>query len=132
MTITLSYASLLVLGHLALSLRVVSLRRGHRIGIGDGGVPELARAIRAQANSAEYVPLALILLALLEASGRIPPAVLHAWGAILVLARAAHGIGLSRASGLSPGRFWGTLLTFLTLLSAAVAGLWLGLGFLFV
>lgn len=129
LTLSLYYAALLVLVHLALSIRVVTLRRRLRVGIGDGNSPELARVSRAQANFAEYVPLALVLMVLLEASG-CPPAALHTWGAALFVGRVAHGIGLSRASGLSPGRFWGTALTFLVLLTQALAGLWLGLRFL--
>ena len=52
-----------------LSFGVIRLRRHHKVGLGNGGVDDLERAIRAQANFAEYVPIALILMACLELNG---------------------------------------------------------------
>ena len=43
---------------LVLSLLVVRQRRRHKVALGDGGVPELAQAIRAFGNATEYVPAA--------------------------------------------------------------------------
>jgi len=119
------YAALLALVLLALSYNVVRLRRRHQIGIGTGGNEELARAVRAQANFCEYVPLALLLLALIEFSARAPGWSLHLLGFALVVGRVLHGFGLARSSGASKGRVAGTLLTWLVLLSGA--GLALGL-----
>ena len=41
---------------LTLSALVVRQRRRHHVELGDGGVPELERAIRAFGNAAEYAP----------------------------------------------------------------------------
>ena len=40
-------------------------RNRHKIGIGDGGDKALARKIRVHGNFVEYVPLGLLLMALL-------------------------------------------------------------------
>ena len=49
--VTALYAGLLGLMLIFLSWRVVRLRRGEKVGMGDGGNKELARAIRVQAQS---------------------------------------------------------------------------------
>ena len=121
--VTLLFAALHALLLLALLGRVSRLRHGRRIGFGDGGDPELARAIRAHGNFVEHVPFALLLLGLLELCG-LPVAWLWAFGAALFAARLLHAAGLSRSSGASFGRFYGTALTWLVLLAMAVAGFW--------
>lgn len=121
--ITLLVASLHVLLYVALALRVVLHRRAARIGVGTGGDEAMTRKVRVHGNFAEYVPLALLMLALLELSG------IHAWllwafGCALLLGRVLHAIGLGGSSGYSFGRFSGALITFLVLLAMALAGLW--------
>lgn len=121
--ITLLVASLHVLFYLLLSFRVVLRRKANRIGIGTGGNEDLARAVRVHANFGEYVPLALLLLALLELSA-IRPALLWVFGIGLLLARILHAIGLGGSTGVSYGRFGGTALTFVVLLAMAITGIW--------
>ncbi len=118
-TITLLYAGLSALILIGLSLQVVALRRKHQVGIGTGSINTLERAVRAQANFTEYVPLSLLALALLEINGLAGWAV-HAFGAVLVLARLLHALGLNRSAGTSMGRLVGTLLTWLVLLVAGI------------
>ncbi|MCR6685074.1 MAPEG family protein [Pseudoxanthomonas sp.] len=121
--ITLLIVSLHVLLYLLLSLRVVLRRKSSRIGIGTGGDTALALRVRVHANFAEYVPLALLLLALLELSGTVAWFV-WACGLILLLARVLHAIGLGGSAGYSAGRFGGAVLTFAVLLAMAAMGLW--------
>ncbi|MDH5835623.1 MAPEG family protein [Luteimonas kalidii] len=121
--ITLLMASLHVLLYVALALRVVLHRRASRIGVGTGGDGTMALRVRVHGNFAEYVPLALLMLALLELSA-MPAALLWTCGGVLLLARVLHAIGLGGSPGYSFGRFAGTLLTFLVLLAMALAGLW--------
>jgi uncharacterized membrane protein YecN with MAPEG domain len=109
------YAALCALLVFALSLRIALLRKRLRIGIGDGGDAGLARAIRAQANAIEYVPLLLVMLLVAENNGA-GVAFVHACGATLLLARLLHAVGLSGSAGVSFGRFWGILLTWAVLL----------------
>jgi len=119
--ITGSYAALIALLVVALAARVVRLRWRLKVGIGDGGQPVLARAIRAHGNLIENAPLVLLLLLLAELCGALPPAGLHAAGGVIVLGRLLHAVGLSRSAGTSPGRFLGTALTWLALLGLALA-----------
>ena len=124
--ITLLFASLHVLLLLALIAPISRHRHRHRIGLGSGGDPVLARKIRVHANFIEFVPIALLLLGLLELAG-LRANWLWMFGAVLLLARLMHAIGLSRHGGYSFGRFWGTVLTMLVVLGMAGAGLWLSL-----
>ncbi len=122
--ITLLFASLHILLMLVLAIRVVGHRRALKIGIGDGGDTRLARKVRAHANFIEYVPLALLMLALLELGG-LGAMWLWTLGGTLLLARVLHAAGLSRHAGYSFGRFWGTVLTWLALL--AMSGMGVGM-----
>lgn len=121
--ISLFIAALHTLLYLALAVRVVLQRRTKRIGVGSGGDAALALRVRVHANFGEYVPLALVLLALLELCGASSPLV---WtcGLGLLIARVLHAVGLGGSAGYSFGRFAGTLLTFVLLLVMALAGLW--------
>lgn len=121
--VTLLIAALHALLYIVLSLRVVLHRRAARIGIGTGGDEVMARKVRVHANFAEYVPLALLLLALLELSG-LRPALVWTFGVALLLARVLHAVGLGASAGTSRGRFLGALLTFLVLLAMALACVW--------
>lgn len=124
--IALLFASLHVLLMMLLAVRVVVHRRAHKIGLGDGGDKLLSRKMRAHANFIEYVPMALLMLALLELAG-LAATWLWAMGGALLVARMLHGFGLSRHAGYSFGRFWGTLLTWIVLVAMALAGLLLSI-----
>jgi uncharacterized membrane protein YecN with MAPEG domain len=119
MTITPLYAGLLALWYLLSSYRVVQMRGPGMPSLGDGGNESLQRRIRGHANFAEYVPLLLLMLGILEL-GHLPRPWLHALGATLVVARVLHGVALSFTGGWKFGRFWGTLLTFVLLLASGV------------
>lgn len=121
--ITLAVASLHVLLYLVLTMRVVRRRQAAQVGVGSGGDQALALRMRVHGNFAEYVPLALLMLALLELCG-LPAALLWTFGLALLAARTLHAIGLGSSAGYSTGRFGGALLTFVVLLAMALAGLW--------
>ena len=110
LTITALYAGSLALWFLVLSYCVVGRRRAG-ISLGDGDDPGMLRVVRGHANFAEYVPLALIMLAILELSGT-SPLVLHGLGLALLAGRLLHGYALSFTQQFAFGRFWGTLLTY--------------------
>ena len=124
--VTLLFAALHVLLMLALAVPIARHRHAHKVGLGDGGDKLLARRIRVHGNFTEYVPLALLVLALLEACG-LAAAAVWGFGGVLLLGRLLHAAGLSGSGGYSKGRFWGTALTWLSLLLMALAGLWIGL-----
>ena len=124
--ISLLFAGVHALLLLALSAQVSRVRRRVKVGLGDKGDAALARAIRVQGNFIEYVPIALLLLALLELAGA-PRAWLLAGGSALLLGRLLHAWGLSQSSGVSMGRFVGTALTWGMLGASALAALWVGM-----
>lgn len=121
--VTSIYAALATALVLVLALRVVALRHRAGVGLGDGGNPELNQCIRVHANALENLPLALLLLLLLELHG-LPVSWLHGLGATLLVARALHAWGFSRRKGTSFGRFVGTLLTWMLMLAMAAMLLW--------
>jgi uncharacterized protein len=108
------YAGLLALWLLVLSLRVSQLRRVAGVSLSDGGNTPLLRAIRGHGNFAEYVPFALLLLALLELNDT-SPYVLHGLGAALLAGRLLHGYALCFTPRFFFGRFWGIGLTWTVL-----------------
>lgn len=125
MFVTPLYAGLLALWFLVLSWRVIK-RRQSGIYLGDGGDPAMLRVIRGQANFAEYVPLALVMMGMLELT-RFSIYVLHTLGIVLVVARLLHGYALSFTPHSSFGRFWGASLTFAVLAVEAVLCIYQGI-----
>ncbi|WGL16859.1 MAPEG family protein [Microbulbifer bruguierae] len=118
--VTALYAGLCGLLMIALAFRVVGFRRGKKIGIGTGGDKQGEVLVRAHANAAEYVPIALLLLMAAEING-LAPLWLHSLGSTLVFARLLHAIGLiGGKGGYHPGRFVGTALTWLVIIILAV------------
>lgn len=125
--ITLLYAGLLGLIYLGLTIRVIRFRGRHQVGIGDGGHGDLARAIRVHANFGEYVPLLLVLMGLIEATGG-PAWALHAIGIVLVVGRLGHAYGLGGTEGASVGRAVGAGGTMVLLLVCSVWAVLRGVG----
>lgn len=125
MFVTPLYAGLLALWFVLLSARVVNLRRRGII-FGDNGEVDVIRVVRAQANFAEYVPLALLLLGFLEVS-RHSIYLLHALGLVLLVARLLHGAALSFGWQMRNGRIVGAALTFVVLLIEGVLCIYQGL-----
>jgi len=121
-TITGLYAGLLALMFVPLSFRVIRMRYRKRIGIMDGGDREMGRAMRAHGNFTEYVPLALILMALVEINGA-PLYLVHLYGAVLVGGRVLHAFGLSRSSGASRPRVVGMIATFVVIVSTGITAI---------
>ncbi len=102
-----------------LAVNVGRARARLKIGMGDGGHPEMVRAMRGQANFVEYVPLALAQLTLMALIGT-PAWVLHLFGIALTLGRLVHGWHF--VQGDAPGwqRGLGTALTMTALIGASL------------
>ena len=115
------YAGLLGLLLLVLSAQVVLARRRYRVGLGTGAEEGMQQAVRVQANFAEYVPFAVMLLVFAEITGLPGPAV-HGAGILLLASRVLHAVGLAQSPGRSFGRFYGTAGTWLVILALS---LWL-------
>ncbi len=116
------YAALLGLMMLFLAYRVVRLRRSQGVGLGTGGDHAVEHAMRVMANFTEYVPIALILIGLLEMNST-PAWMIHIFGGALLFARLYHLQGFGSKTGTSRGRFVGTLVTWLVIALAALANL---------
>ncbi len=117
MPVTSLFAALLALVLVVLSFRVIGVRRSEGISLGIGGNPALEQRSRSQANFCEYVPLALLLLAMLEAN-QVGAGKLYALGVLLLAARICHPFGIEGAGLMY--RVIGTSVTFLVLLVEAL------------
>ncbi|MFQ1702101.1 MAPEG family protein [Loktanella agnita] len=93
--ITAPYAAIVALLYLILTIRVIAYRRAKRISLGDKDDPAMRQRIRAHANCAEYAPIGIIMLALVELNGGAAWAV-HLLGAMLLLGRIAHAAAFWR------------------------------------
>ncbi|MGL4490050.1 MAG: MAPEG family protein [Rhizobiaceae bacterium] len=123
MYITALYAALLTPLFIYLSVQVIKLRRSEKVGVGDGDNKLIVRAMRVQANFAEYVPFALLLLAFAESLGT-SSWLMHGLGIALLLGRLSHAYGVSRTPEQLKFRVRGMMLTFAVLAIAAIACLY--------
>lgn len=105
-----------------LGLRVSRLRISEKIMVGDGGNQQLIARMRAQLNFAEYAPLVLILIALIELA-RGTQAWLWGVAALFIVGRVLHVFGMD---GWRPGRMIGIAFTMLTMLGLAGYAVYLG------
>ena len=85
-----------------------------------GGNRALERRMRIHANFAEYVPLALLLLAFMEMGGR-PSWLVHAFCIALVLARIGHVVALWQEPENFRLRVLTVSTTFVVMIGAAVS-----------
>jgi hypothetical protein len=121
-SITAAYLGILALLYAVLGLQVSRLRRGNQVLFGDGGNIKLRSAIRAHANFAEYVPLIVLMVAMLEISG-MPAARVHLLMGALLVAPLLHPLGMyvgPRTLQFQICRVGGILLTILVLIASAV------------
>lgn len=121
--VTAFVAAICALLLLATAIDTVRQRLRLKAAFGDHGDAKLISASRSHGNLAEYAPITIILLGLLE-TGRANHMALMVIGAIFLIGRVAHVIGLYTPSepGKAPlGRQVGVAATFGTLL---ILGLW--------
>jgi uncharacterized membrane protein YecN with MAPEG domain len=114
------YASILALLFVALSIRTIRLRQKLQIGVGDGGNELMLRAMRVHSNFAEYVPLCLLLIYIVESSGANPLFV-HLLGVILIIGRFSHAYGVSKQKENYRYRVFGMSMTFTTLIVSSLS-----------
>ena len=92
-SITGGYLAVLALVYAALAINVVRLRRQNLAAFGDAGNPALRSAIRAHGHFAEYVPIIVLMVAMLEMSGMAAWRVHLLMGALLI-SRLLHPFGM--------------------------------------
>lgn len=113
------YGALLGLMFVALSLRTLALRRKLKVAVGDGNNPQLQRATRVHANFAEYVPIALILIYLLESQASVRLWI-HCLCIALLIGRLSHAYGVSQVREDYRYRIFGMILTLGVIISASL------------
>ncbi|EFA82714.1 hypothetical protein PPL_04409 [Heterostelium album PN500] len=141
--VTATFAGILGVVYTALNLNVVKVRFGSRVLIGDGSLEllrevahkkegttvdfkkfnKLMSAVRAHANFIEYVPIQLILAALLELQG-VDKLKLKVLLSVFTLSRLLHTTGITKSNFLGAGRPIGTFTTFGTILISAIANIY--------
>lgn len=114
-----SYVACLILLGLVLTWRVIAVRRGEKIGIGDGGNRELAKRIRVHGNFCETAPFLVAILILLPLLGAREWLV-HVIGLAALTGRILHAIGLGQSAGASFGRLVGMVMTLTALAGGAI------------
>jgi uncharacterized protein len=112
------YAALLATLFFVLSARTGNLRRRLKIAVGDAGNIMLLRAMRVHANFAEYVPICLLIVLMVEMQGA-SSWVVHTLGASLLVGRIFHAYGVSQVRENLMFRVVGMALTVTTLLWSA-------------
>lgn len=105
-----------------LGLRVSRLRISEKILVGDGGNPRMIARMRAHLNFAEYAPLVLILIALIELA-RGTQLWLWVVAALFIVGRVLHAFGMD---GWRQGRMIGIAITMLVMLGLAGYAVFLG------
>lgn len=118
MSITSIYAAVLTLFFVGLTIRTVVLRNKTQTTIGDAGHPDLKRAIRAHGNFAEYVPLALLLIFMVESQGAAVYWV-HGLAACLLIGRVSHAYAVSQIKEPMQFRIFGMAMTLACLIGCA-------------
>jgi len=121
--VTAIYTSLLALLILALAINVTRHRAKLKVGLGDGGNPQMLRMIRLHANAIEYAPIGLLLMGVYELDGG-PRLALHIAGIALVVGRVLHTWGMWSTETPTFGRIVGQSLTWLTIAILALLNLW--------
>lgn len=116
--ITALYASIFAIMMIVLANMVSAMRTDSNISILHGDNMLLALRMRRHGNFIENIPMALIMMMLIESQGA-SVFWLHLMGIILVVARVLHVIGIDAERTISPLRLMGGIATQLCLVSAA-------------
>lgn len=119
LVITALTAAALAILLVVLAVATIRLRMKYAAAFGDGGHQDLVSAVRAHGNLAEYMPIGITLIGLLEASG-VNPTLLAILAAGFVGCRLLNAIGLFAPPGPpGPARSIGIVGTLLILLGLA-------------
>ena len=116
--ITAMYAAIFGLALVILGVSVFATRIRKRIEHGDDGDNRLRRLIRIHGNFAEYVPLALVLMLILELNGS-SSMYLHSLGIALIVARVLHVVGMMGERDVRIARGGAAVMTSATIATAS-------------
>ena len=118
LTITPLYAAILAVFFVAMSFYVIVTRAKTDVLVGDGGNARMLVAIRRHGNLAEYMPFAILMMALGELMG-LGATWLHAAGIALIAGRILHPFGVFAEKGSLAPRVAGVLATMAAILIPA-------------
>ena len=110
MTIVPTYTALLAILFVFLSYKVGQARKKEKVLIGTGGSSIVERAMRVQANFAEYTPITLLLLVFLEMK-ETNIYFIHFLCLSFSIGRAIHAYGLSQQNENLRYRMFGMIAT---------------------
>jgi uncharacterized protein len=116
------YAGFLALLYIALAIYVIRGRFQYRISLGDGGIEDMQKRIRAHANFAEYAPFAMLLL--LVELANAPAWLMHGLGASLLIGRVFHAAAILGISKIPFSRQIGMVLTLTVIGLCALIIIW--------
>ena len=120
--LTALYAAILALIIVALGINVTVHRVKLQVSLGDGGNAQMLRMIRLHGNAVEYLPLALVLMALYELNGGLHWA-LHVIGIALIAGRLIQTWAMWGNDLPVPGRGVGQVLTWASIAVLALLNL---------
>ncbi|EGA71622.1 glutathione S-transfersae-like protein [Vibrio sinaloensis DSM 21326] len=115
--VTALYASILAALMIWLSIQVIKQRRKAQVKYADGGVDALQVARSAHGNAVDYVPITLIMMALLEYNGASLWMV-HLCGVAFIIGRIMHAKSI--LADKLKGRITGMKLTYLVMVALIV------------
>ncbi len=117
--ITPLYTGLLAILFLLLTIAVILRRGAAQVSLLVGDDKLLIQRVRRHGNFVETVPLALLLLAMLELQG-VTAGWVHAAGVTLLLGRVLHPLGIDTERAAHPMRIIGMGLTILMIAGSAL------------
>lgn len=118
-TITATYAAVLAFFYVAMSFYVIVTRARTDTLLGHGDSIPMLVAMRRHGNLAEYMPFAILMMALAEILG-LGATWLHVSGIALIAGRLIHPFGVAEKSPLAP-RVIGILATFAAMIIPAIS-----------
>jgi len=119
LNVTPIYAAILGLMFFVITMIIVVQRNKLKVSLGDGDNRDFQKLIRAHGNFTETVPIALILLVMLELKGA-SGIILHVLGIALLTGRILHYIKLSGMAKPFIFRVAGMVLTLGTIIVASL------------
>ncbi|VAW01003.1 hypothetical protein MNBD_ALPHA01-2453 [hydrothermal vent metagenome] len=119
LTITAFYTGILALIMVFLAYRTSARRLEAKINLGVGDDRIMEQRSRAFGNFIEFVPMMILLMAMIELQGH-KAMFIHILGSAIVIARLFHALGITGKLKAVNGRFLGSLLSYIILLLAGV------------
>lgn len=107
-----------------LGMNVGKTRLSEKVSIGDEGNGAIIRAMRGHANFVETAPFALLLILIAALLGS-PTLLIHFLGATLFIGRLLHAMHFTKPTAPRWQRFYGFILTYVSLLAATLNAIWL-------